>query len=178
MRLRLPNWLIDALIRRAMRSPYSHIDDYMARYWLVPYRDPDAGVGCGPVSFFRRPIAWLIQRFGIAVRIHHIKRSDDDRAFHDHPWWYVTCILRGGYREVTPCYESGMYLGPVYKWIGEGRVLFRRAESWHRLEISDPLKETAWTLFITGPKRQSWGFLVEPNHKIYWREYLKTRGKR
>lgn len=178
MRLRLPNWLIDALIRRAMRSPYSHIDDYMARYWLVPYRDPDAGVGCGPVSFFRRPIAWLIQRFGIAVRIHHIKRSDDDRAFHDHPWWYVSVILRGGYVEAQPFYSSGLYCGPIFSLREPGDVLFRRATSWHRLVIDPLVWDSAWTLFITGPKRQSWGFLVEPDHKIYWREYLKERGKR
>lgn len=175
MQLHLPERLVDALIRRAKQSPYSHINDYMERYWLVPYRNKDAGAGCGPVPFIRRPIAWLIQRFGIAVRIHHIKRSDDDRAFHDHPWWYVTLILRGGYTEVKPVYSSGIYNGTRYDWCGEGTVLFRRARSWHRLEI--PPFSSAWTLFITGPKSNSWGFLAEPNHKIYWRDYLNTRGK-
>lgn len=180
MRLRLPNWLTAALIRRAMRTPYAHIGDYMERYWLVPYRDAKRSdepiPGCGPVSFWRRPLAWLIQRFGIAVRIHHIKRSDDDRAFHDHPWWYVTVILRGGYHEVTPVFASGMYECNKSSYCSAGTVLFRRATSWHRLEIDNLWGEPTWTLFITGPKTNSWGFLVEPNHKIYWREYLKERG--
>lgn len=175
MRLRLPNWLIGALIRRAMRSPYSHINDYMARYWLVPYRNSTAGVGCGPVSFFRRPLAWLIQRLGIAIRIHHIKKSDDDRAFHDHPWWYVTLILRGGYYEVQPRYKQGLYCGANHTWRRPGTALFRRATSWHRLEVR-PKGRGAWTLFITGPKTNSWGFLAEPRHKIYWRDYLKANG--
>ena len=176
MRLRLPERLIGALIRRAMRSPYSHINDYMARYWLVPYRDPKGGVGCGPVPFFRRPIAWLIQRFGIAVRIHHIKRSDDDRAFHDHPWWYVTLILSGGYYEVQPRYRRGIYCGETHTWHRPGTMLFRRATSWHRLVINPYTRENTWTLFITGPKTNSWGFLAEPRHKIYWKDYLKNSG--
>lgn len=173
MRLRLPDQLVAALIRRAQQSPYSHINGYMARYWLVPYRDKDAGAGCGPVSFWRRPIAWLIQRFGIAIRIHNIKRSDDDRAFHDHPWWYVTLILRGGYIEVTPVYFDGIYCRTRTTWQPPGTVLFRSAKSWHRLEV---VGTSAWTLFITGPKTNSWGFLVEPRHKIYWKDYLKNHG--
>lgn len=179
MRLRLPNWAINALIRRAMRSPYSHVNDYMARYWLVPYRDPAAGDGCGPVSFWRRPIAWLIQRLGIAVRIHHIKRSDDDRAFHDHPRAYATLILSGGYCEVQPKYKDSIYCGETHTWRWPGTVLFRRARSWHRLVINpNPVaRENTWTLFITGPKTNSWGFLAEPRYKIYWKEYIKEKGK-
>lgn len=182
MRLRLPRCFlpsvvreraINALIRRALRSPYSHINDYMARYWIVPYRDPSAGEGCGPVSFWRRPFARLIQHFGIAVRIHHIKRSDNDRAFHDHPWWYVTLLLRGGYFEVQPKYKQGLYCGETHTWRRPGTVLFRRAKSWHRLVLVNG--SSAWTLFITGPKTRAWGFLAEPRHKIYWRDYLKDR---
>src|SRR5665213_1948609 len=88
------NWLVE----RAKRTPYYHLDGYMLRYWLVPYRTVvkrklpqrpgDYGIGSwdgvypemfetidgtGPVSW-RRPIAWLLQRFDIAVRIHEILR--------------------------------------------------------------------------------------------------------
>jgi hypothetical protein len=140
--------LIDRLIARARRTPYQHIGDYMERWWLIPY-----------------------SRFGIACRLHHILKSDDDRAFHDHPWPYLTVVLRGGYTEVKPRYDrSGFYLGESRRWYGPGSVIFRRAKSWHRLEI--PPGASAWTMFISGPKRQSWGFLPHTTTKIYWREYL------
>ncbi|MFJ1257876.1 hypothetical protein [Cupriavidus sp. CuC1] len=140
--------LVDALIRRAMRTPYFHLKGYMERYWLIPYN-----------------------RFAPAARIHHILRSDDDRAFHDHPWPYVTVILRGGYTEVTPVYDaSGLYQGEARKWHGPGSILFRRAKSWHRLEV--PEGKTAWTLFITGKYQQRWGFMPNPAGKVYYQDYF------
>lgn len=146
------NKLIDWIIARAKRTPYIHLDGYMERWWLLPYG--------------RIP--------GIAARIHHILRSDDDRCFHDHPWPYVTIILRGGYWEYKPVFDkSGIYWADRVKWYGPGSILFRRAKSWHRLELEPA--QTTWTLFITGPWRQHWGFLVEPAHKIHWREYVAKK---
>lgn len=164
------------LLRRASLTPYYHLAGYMDRYWLVPYRahlESAAGTGCGPVSFWRRPLAWVLQCLGIAVRIHLILRSDDDRAFHDHPWPYLTVILRGGYYEVRPQFDkSGIYQGATRKWHGPGSVLLRRARSWHRLEL--PPDGVAVTLFITGPKRQAWGFMPSPQtNKVYYRQYLE-----
>lgn len=165
----------DWLIRRAKRTPYFPIHDehgrlYMERYWLVPYRYVEPGWngetnGTGPVSLWRRPIAWLLQRFDIAVRIHHIVRSDNDRAYHDHPWHYLTIILRGQYYEVTPDGE---------RWWKQGQWRFARANSWHRLVVLSHYG--AWTLFITFRKRQGWGFLVD-GKKVPWREYLRIPPK-
>ncbi|MBA4315592.1 MAG: hypothetical protein C0422_09755 [Alcaligenaceae bacterium] len=144
----LPNRLIDWLILRSKRTPYFHLEGYMERYWLLPYA-----------------------RWRPAARIHHILRSDDDRVFHDHPWAYVTVILRGGYWEITPVFDpSGLYQGEQKKWYGPGSVLFRKAKSWHRLEL--PKGETCWTLFSTGQWVQHWGFLAAPKSKVHWKEYL------
>lgn len=138
---------VDWLICCAQRTPYRHLPGYMERWWLIPYN-----------------------RIGLAVRIHHILRSDDDRVFHDHPWNYLTIILRGGYTEVVPVFVDGIYTGERRTWRGPGSILFRRAEHWHRLEV--PPGESAWTLFITGRKRQQWGFLRDPEYKVFWRRYL------
>ena len=146
---RMLNWLVDWIIIRAMRKPYTHISDYMERYWLVPYGK------------------WWA--FDIAARVHNIKRSDDDRAFHDHPWPYVSLILRGGYVEVKPVFESGIYVGDTRTYYGAGSLLFRKAKSWHRLEVERG--RCAWTLFITLPYQQRWGFLAKPDHKIYWKDF-------
>jgi hypothetical protein len=148
--------IVDWLIARAMKTPFVHLEGYMNRYWLLPY-------------------GWFFKRKGLfdwAARIHQILRSDDDRAFHDHPWNYVTVVLRGGYWEVRPQYDSwGLYTGNTRVWYGPGSILFRPAKSWHRLEI--PEGKDAWTLFITGTWVQKWGFMPNPKWKIRYEEYLK-----
>ena len=180
------NWLVDWLINRAMRTPYFHLPGYMERYWLVPYnvviereisvpfghasvgaryvyKDTD---GTGPVNPWRRPFARLLQKLGIAVRIHHILRSDQGRDPHDHPWPFVTVILRGGYFEHR-FDQDGAWAG--IKWYGAGSILFRRAKDFHILEL--PPGKTAWTLFITGPKQQTWGFKPVHGPKIPYYQY-------
>jgi len=158
------------LIRRALRTPYLHLAGYMDRWWLVPYRATIVHAdgethGTGPVGR-RRPLAWLLQRLGIAVRVHHILRSDSGRVPHDHPWPYLTVILRGGYTEVR---YDGRGFPTGRKWHGPGSVLFRRANSWHRLDL--PEGRTAWTLFLTGRKEQTWGFMTLGGIKVPYYEH-------
>ncbi len=167
--------LTEKIITYAKKTPYVHIGDYMSRWWIVPYRHETK------LSFFKRPLGWLMQLFDIAIRIHEIKRSDDARSFHDHPWPYLTVILKGGYFEITPLYDrSGLYLGEKSVYFGPGSILFRRAKTQHRLEIHDPdlhsiheIQATT-TLFITFKKSQSWGFFPYPKNKIYYQDYLKN----
>jgi hypothetical protein len=151
---RIADWLIE----RAARTPYVDLPGYMVRTWLIPYVSAGSaavpGDGTGPVSW-RRPVAKVLQLFGIAVRVHQILRSDRGRDPHLHPWSFVTIILRGGYRE-----ELYNDIGDLTssRWHGPGSVLFRRSSTLHRLLI--PYGETATTLFITGPKNRTWGFMT------------------
>lgn len=149
--------LVNWLIAYARTKPYWHLKGYMERYWLVRGYDERYPDREQPLPF--------------SARIHHILRSDDDRHFHDHPWNYVTIILRGGYYEVTPRVVNGEIVGEKSEWYGPGTILRRRAEHWHRLVL--PYGKTATTLFIMGRKRQSWGFLTTPKFKTYYRNYLK-----
>lgn len=161
------------LISKARQTPYWHLDGYMDRYWLVPYKKAGSqmDIGCGKVSWLRRPLARLLQTVGVAVRVHNILRSDDDRAFHDHPWPYLTIILKGGYFEVQPVFDkSGLHTGIMRTWRGPGSIMLRGAKSWHRLEV-DPAKD-CWTLFCTGKQAQQWGFLANPKAKVHYREFL------
>ena len=110
-----------------------------------------AGVALDPVKFLHRPIAWILQQFDIAVRIHIIKRSDAGRDLHDHPWSFVTVLLHSGYIEHTP---NGHFKRK------QGDVIYHHYSDWHRLEIV-PDHDPVVTLFITGPWKQKWGFLVD-----------------
>lgn len=170
---RIAEFLHKKLVGRARQTPYFHLDGYMERYWLCPYKDPERP-GCGPVRFSQRPLSWLLQRFNIAARIHHVLASDPGRDFHDHPFSYITIVLKGGYWEVTPVYnKSGLYQGEQWQWFPPGSILFRRAKSLHRLEI--PRYRPCTTLFITGPKSQDWGFVDPRQGKTHWRLYLERQ---
>lgn len=164
------NWLIE----RAKRTPYYHLDGYMNRWWLVPYNqiierkvkwdgelrpgnvchaEHASTDGTGMVSFWKRPLAWCIQKMGFAVRIHEILRSDSGRDPHNHPWPYLTIILKGAYIEER--YDDAGNLIDA-EWHGPGSILYRPANSWHKLWLREG--RTVTTLFITGKKCQRWGF--------------------
>lgn len=149
--------IADALIRRARRTPYFHLHHadgslYMERFWLRPYKD---------------------DRSGIAARVHHLVTADYDRALHDHPWDFVSIVLKGGYVEARPagvepsfCEEDGSELCNVHTRTA-GSIAFRRATDRHRIVYVAP---DTWTLFITGPKRQWWGFYT-PKGKVHWKDF-------
>ena len=67
---------------------------------------------------------------------------------HDHPWDFLTVILRGGYQESTPKTQT-VFRRP-------GSVLFRKAEFIHNVATTS--EKVCWSLVITGPKRRQWGF--------------------
>lgn len=158
--------LAPVLLWVAKRRPYADIGDYMERYWLVHYN------------------SWF--SFGWSVRVHVTKRSDQDRALHDHPWSNFSLVLRGGYYEHMPLwtpeeinrlFSSGQ--GPertIARWRGAGMWVARRAEQRHRLELDDD--EPCVSLFIMRRKTQSWGFYDWERGEfklIPWREYLAGR---
>jgi hypothetical protein len=155
--------MIDWLIERAKRTPYFDLTGYMNRWWLVPVGEPAYGEGCGPVSFHKRPIAWLFQKCGIAVRIHEILRSDFGRHAHNHPWPFISIILKGnGYMEEVFDDEGHILSVKTYR---PGSILFRPARTWHRLTLVDG---PVVTMFITGRKTQTWGFNVDGTFTPHW----------
>lgn len=144
----------DWLIRRAQRTPYSHIVTdgvlYMERYWLFnPYPVDSSGKG-----------NW----FPISIRLHRIVLPDQDRHMHDHPWNARTFILRGWYDEIRQ--EPH---GRSMRMRKAGDTVALKFGEYHRItDISDG---GVWTLFVTGKYRGTWGFLVN-GRKVQWRTYL------
>lgn len=112
------------------------------------------------------------KRFPFNVFLHKFLKSDPDDV-HDHPWSYATLILKGGYWEWIPQFNSqGDKIGEIAKWRGPGHFRISQANSFHRIEL-DPAV-TAWSLFMPGPKQKDWGFLVR-NRWIQWEQYLAQR---
>jgi hypothetical protein len=111
-------------------------------------------------------------RFPFNVFLHKFLKGDPDDV-HDHPWPYATLILKGGYYEWLPQFDSkGNKIAEMCVWRGPGSFRICSANSYHRIEL-DP-NVTAWTLFMPGPKKQDWGFLVN-NKWIQHEQYLKER---
>ena len=110
--------------------------------------------------------------FPFNVFLHKFLKSDPDDV-HDHPWPYATLILRGGYYEWVPEFNSkGEKIGEIRHWRGPGHFRTCGATSYHRIEL-DP-SVTAWTLFMPGPQKREWGFLVK-NKWIHNDKYIEMR---
>lgn len=158
---KLLSWVALRLLVHAASRPYKHLwhadgRPYMKRYWLLK-------LGRG------RKIDGVVMPRWLGARLHWILSSDDDRAYHDHPWWFITIILAGGYWEHRPFGDGREpWTVDIKKWHGPGSILLRRARDWHRLEL--PEGKDAMTLFIHGRRSNGWGFLKD-GRKIPWRDF-------
>jgi hypothetical protein len=110
--------------------------------------------------------------FPFNIFVHRFLKSDPTDV-HDHPWPYFTLILRGGYWEWVPQFDSqGRKFTEIAKWRGAGHWRISPAASYHRIEL-DPDVE-CWSLFMPGPHCKDWGFLVD-NKWTQWQQYLQSR---
>ena len=80
------------------------------------------------------------------IYLHRLKALNEPPECHDHPWSFVTIILRSGYNE----YHNG-----VWTWRRPGSILYRPAEFSHNVVT----KGVAWSIVIVGRKRRNWGFV-------------------
>ena len=112
------------------------------------------------------------QHTGFNIYIHKFLKGDPDDV-HDHPWSYATFILAGGYYEWVPVFNTlGEKINEIRYWRGPGHFRICRPDSYHRVELKEGV--TAWTLFMPGPHKRQWGFLVD-NKWIHNDNYLASR---
>ncbi|MBM4205175.1 MAG: hypothetical protein FJ194_13660 [Gammaproteobacteria bacterium] len=116
--------------------------------------------------YLERWVLW----FGGTLRLHRFFASDEDRAAHDHPWWFVTLPLTG--------YGEYLRRGDVeqYREVRAWRLHFRTAMFRHRVEL---LRFPTWTLVLTGRKSREWGFWPDGEfvHNESWAEHLQTMSR-
>ncbi|WP_079767394.1 hypothetical protein [Mycobacteroides abscessus] len=110
------------------------------------------------------------------IYLHKFLRDDDDRALHDHPWWFLSLMLWGQYVEVTDEGRTVRSAPEPWRWFwGDHPLAFRPAKWTHRVElISTSVQDRyedgtwarsatrhklpCWTLIITGRRSRLWGF--------------------
>lgn len=121
--------------------------------WKQPLGDPN-----NPYC-----IRWVLNLGFIAFRLHKWLCSDDLRHKHDHPYHFITCVLRGQYTDVTNDGEELMT---------PGTIRFRKAEHTHSVKVD---KAPCWTIVISGMFFRQWGFWVK-NKFIRREQYFKKYG--
>lgn len=92
---------------------------------------------------------------GVAVFLHHIRRSDPLDQLHSHPWaWALSLILVGGYTEYR-CSDdrSG---DVVVREYCPGAINVLEPSTHHRIHL--PTGRDCWSLFLSGPATHAWGF--------------------
>src|SRR5262249_41569330 len=81
-----------------------------------------------------------------SIREHHAIVNDDARHLHDHPWPFVTFILRGSYHERIPGGWNTLKAPSVH---------YRPANYQHAV-FPDTSAGPVWTEIVTGPRVRSW----------------------
>lgn len=138
----------------------------------------------------------------ISFKYHTILQSDDVCS-HDHPWPFITIILKGGYYEWTPVEQedSGKYVKnrvgvdgvlEICHWHGAGSIMYRPAKWRHQLELKElthqvfesngnltvneisPIVVPAKTFVITFRVLRDWGFFTR-NGWVFWKNYDKAK---
>lgn len=92
----------------------------------------------------------LVQVPWFGIYLHAIRKPDGSRDLHDHPWSFLSLVLRGGYVEE----RNG--------WMTErraGSLALRRTSDVHRVQTLT--RTPTWTLLLVGPRTHEWGFYVD-----------------
>ena len=93
---------------------------------------------------FTRYALWRTRWFN--VYLHQLYAPNWHPQCHDHPWSFVTILLRRGYLEE--------HNGSI-KWQRPGKIMYRPATWLHNVVTPDG---TAWSLIITTKKSRDWDF--------------------
>lgn len=136
---------------------------------------PHFMIGDQDNPYLLRWYLWPRNRF-LNLYLHKFVRDDEDRALHDHPWWFVSFLIWGRYDETVS--DDGTKA--IYR--NAPSIAFRRAEHRHRVVLPRLIdidaagvaiesRQPAWTIILTGPKSREWGFWC-PKGFVIWTQFV------
>lgn len=129
----------------------------------------------------------FLDRWGVVhervggVYLHHIADRDPGMDLHDHPFAFITIILRGGYveeakqvewratatDEFARRYTPAAFSSGAFRWHRRFHIHRMPLGIAHRITSTQP---GTWTLVLRGPTRRRWGFYVNGGW-IDWEQY-------
>lgn len=154
------------------------------------HRPPDFKIGRADDVYMNR---WYVipRNRWFNIYLHKIVRDDDPQALHDHPWWNISIVLKGGYWEVMPRQKfnanslareydkfpatqrqfSRLFQEHRRKWRRPGSIIFRCATDAHRLELRHTQQwmegDTRWHL-VSSPLVPAWSLFITGPNKREW----------
>lgn len=143
-----------------------------ACFWIADHRPRRTFVGTQGDPYLSK--FKLIGDFRASpyLALHFFHRGDEDRELHNHPWPGVSLILTGGYREEYLDAQGNV----ASRVLRPGNLNVIGLHTFHRVELI-PGADPTWTLFLAGPKRQSWGFLDPRTLRFTpWRDFIIAKG--
>lgn len=112
----------------------------------------------------------------VELRLHKFWRGDNDRAPHDHPWWFITFPF-SSYSEWIPYLCATGRIDEKSWWRYESQIVkgwrfhFRPAHYQH-IVVTPP--KPFWTFVISGRKTREWGFWTDPENFINHRNWCDS----
>lgn len=135
---------------------------------------------------------WVINFRLFSIRVHRWWRSDDKRAQHDHPWWFITWIIKGSYTDwgrwvCQHCKGSGRYPRASKRicsgcggrggdqtlrkeFLKRWSIRYRPANHIHTVDVTPG---GCWTIMLTGPDKKDWGFYIPRGKTFKYRRRSK-----
>lgn len=106
-----------------------------------------------------------------SIKLHWIHRPDPDRDLHDHPWAFMSFVVRGGYQELES--KAPARTGGKLRVVNSFN--YKNTRTAHRITS---VKPGTITLIISGPRvKKDWGFYnADTFEYTHWREYERQNG--
>lgn len=105
--------------------------------------------------------------------LHNFHRPDEDTELHNHPWAAaIAIVLSGGYVEERKSHLGDrVYKRPVRRF--SVNILF--ADTFHCVASLD---RDTWTVMLTGPRVQDWGFWDRLTGEFeQWEDFIRGKGQ-
>ncbi len=133
-----------------------------------------------------------LDRWGFEVKalggvfLHRMQGADPGEDLHDHPWWFVSIPLLGGYLEERAETRSAPQYATDAPVFGSRRgfLVERHPRRWRTMRLDEChrivelTRHQTWTLVVHGPTRRRWGFYL-PSGWLLWQAYeLSDEGRR
>jgi len=105
-----------------------------------------------------------------SVMIHGIRLPDDARNLHNHPWAFLTVILRGGYeQQIVPTLDAAIAdarrgLASPTSVKRAGSVGYMNRNKYHSIDSLLRGDQPTWSLVFAGRRKGSWGFATASGH--------------
>jgi hypothetical protein len=112
----------------------------------------------------------VVQTPLVSVYLHKIHQPDIFPYGHDHPWWFASLILCGGYQEEVwdDPRKRASYRRERKRW---SLRTIKRSQAHTITRVDGDL----WSLVITGPKRGTWRFYPD-RQPVQWLKHLTDLG--